>query len=142
MALTVRVTAGRVASVALLAVACGLALTHGLLVVLSGSMEPAVRRGDVVVYRRGVGSVAEGDLVVYARPGERMPVVHRVVRVTPEGDAITRGDANTVEDRDPLPRDGPRGRVVGVLPTAGLVTALARTTRDARLTFQSHTTTR
>ena len=71
-------------------------------VVMSGSMEPTISAGDVIV----VGSVAIsdvqlGDVVTFDR-GERFPTTHRVVEIEGSGSEVglvTQGDAN--EDVDP-----------------------------------------
>jgi len=67
--------------------------------VLSGSMDPALRTGDVaVVVPQNVADVRVGQVVVYQIPiGDRHLEMHRIVRVTsgPRGtDVVTAGDAN------------------------------------------------
>jgi signal peptidase len=76
--------------------------------ITSGSMEPGVRPGDVVllvpidadeVNRRSMtGSVVQVNNPV--RPGELL--VHRVVGKDPAGALITKGDANANRDRVPV----------------------------------------
>lgn len=53
-----------------------------IVVVLSGSMEPAMQRGDLLVlWNRNIWSEpAVGDIVVYSVKGKDIPIVHRVVR--------------------------------------------------------------
>lgn len=53
-----------------------------IVVVLSGSMEPAMQRGDLLVlWNRNIWSeTAVGDIVVYSVKGKDIPIVHRVVR--------------------------------------------------------------
>ena len=82
----------------------GAVLLLGLtpLVVLSGSMEPAIGTGDLAVARTvPVTEVREGDVVsVQADGGVR--VTHRVVSAAPLGDGsselVLRGDANAAPD--------------------------------------------
>jgi signal peptidase len=51
-----------------------------IVVVLSGSMEPAFQRGDLLfLWNRGY-ETSIGDIVVYKVRGKEIPIVHRVVR--------------------------------------------------------------
>lgn len=51
-----------------------------IVVVLSGSMEPAFQRGDLLfLWNRGV-ETGVGEVVVYNVKGKDIPIVHRVVR--------------------------------------------------------------
>ena len=115
-----------------LALALSLAFDARPLVVLSGSMEPALRTGDVSV----VSSIAPldarpGDIVTFRDPdnAERL-ITHRVRAMHVQGDAVvfrTRGDANNVSERWRVPASGEIGRVVYSIPKLGGVLAYART---------------
>jgi signal peptidase len=115
-----------------LALALPLAFDARPLVVLSGSMEPALRTGDVSV----VSSIAPldarpGDIVTFRDPdnAERL-ITHRVRAMHVHGDAVvfrTRGDANNVSERWRVPASGEIGRVVYSIPKLGWVLAYART---------------
>jgi hypothetical protein len=51
-----------------------------IVVVLSGSMEPAFQRGDLLfLWNRGVETQV-GEVVVYNVRGKDIPIVHRVIR--------------------------------------------------------------
>lgn len=51
-----------------------------IVVVLSGSMEPAFQRGDLLfLWNRGMETQV-GEVVVYSVKGKDIPIVHRVVR--------------------------------------------------------------
>jgi signal peptidase len=51
-----------------------------IVVVLSGSMEPAFQRGDLLfLWNRGQNTEV-GEIVVYNVKGKDIPIVHRVVR--------------------------------------------------------------
>ena len=51
-----------------------------IVVVLSGSMEPAFQRGDILfLWNRGM-ETRIGEVVVYNVKGKDIPIVHRVVR--------------------------------------------------------------
>ena len=86
----------------------------GASVVLSGSMEPALSVGDLLVIREAK-AYDTGDIVVYQSGS--MAVVHRIVEMTEET-VTTRGDANNAPDT-PVPLDALKGRVVLVIPLLG-----------------------
>jgi signal peptidase len=58
-----------------------------IVVVLSGSMEPAFQRGDLLFLwnRNIVQETQVGEIVVYNVRGKDIPIVHRVVRKFGEG---------------------------------------------------------
>ncbi|MDF1543130.1 MAG: signal peptidase I [Anaerosomatales bacterium] len=101
---------------AALFIAC---VTHGIVVVTGGSMEPALRAGDVCVYRRSA-DVRPGQMVVFERDGAGL-VVHRAVTVGLHGEVRSKGDANETADREEVPRDRVRGPVTLALPVGRLV---------------------
>ena len=53
-----------------------------IVVVLTGSMEPAFQRGDLLLLwnRNLFGETKVGEIVVYNVKGKDIPIVHRVVR--------------------------------------------------------------
>jgi len=114
-----------------LALAAPLAFDGRPLVVLSGSMEPALATGDVSV----VGSIAPldarpGDIVTFRDPdnAERL-ITHRVRAMRVQGDAVvfrTRGDANNVSEHWRVPATGEIGRVMYRIPKLGWVLSYAR----------------
>lgn len=86
----------------------------GASVVLSGSMEPALSVGDLLIIRQQP-AYETGDIVVFQCGS--MPVVHRIVDIS--GDLVTtRGDANNVDD-EPIPVGAVKGAVVAVVPVLG-----------------------
>jgi signal peptidase len=110
----------------------GLVLAIGLpnafhaksLTVMSGSMEPLIGTGDVVVARQTAPmDVRVGDIVTFRDPlnHERL-ITHRVREMHVQGDDVvfvTRGDANTGEEQWALPKDGTIGRVAYNIPKLG-----------------------
>ena len=124
-----------------------------LVVVLSGSMEPAFQRGDILFLWNREEFVNVGDIVVYNAPQRDIPIVHRVVRehIVEEKPTklknknvnsatskktqqylLTKGDNN---ERDDLPLYGYGksylnrekdivGNVKGYLPKVGYITIL------------------
>jgi signal peptidase I len=51
-----------------------------IVVVLSGSMEPAFQRGDILLLWNRSRETRVGEVVVYNVKGKDIPIVHRVVR--------------------------------------------------------------
>lgn len=120
---------------ALAATAFGLALTFGYspLVVVSGSMEPHISVGDIVLYeqRSGIGDIAPGAVVVFDDPtGDGGTVVHRVVSVDAEAGWVqTKGDANRAADSSRVTEDMVEGVGRILIPYAGLPAAWMQTGR-------------
>jgi signal peptidase len=85
----------------------------GSAVVITGSMEPAVNAGDLVIIRQQ-SSYQVGDIVAYE---ESTPVTHRIVQVTEDG-FVTKGDANNTTD-DEVAREEVIGSVVATVPSVG-----------------------
>ncbi len=106
------------------------------LTVVSGSMEPTLGTGSVVIDK--VISPAEarpGDILTFQDPVRPRQLTHRLQKVRVEGDTfymVTLGDANDAPERWTVPSDGQIGRVVAHLPKLGYVRA-ALGTRYARL---------
>ena len=50
-------------------------------VVLTGSMEPAYYRGDILIVTHWNEPLIPGDVVVYDLKGHEIPIVHRVTTV-------------------------------------------------------------
>lgn len=75
------------------------------LVVISGSMEPTIPVGSVILSRTVPATeVAVGDVVTVERPRNLGLITHRVVSTTAHGgstDLVLRGDANKVDDPEP-----------------------------------------
>lgn len=73
---------------------------YKLMTVISGSMEPAIGVGDVIISRvvSPGDSLQEGDVITYkAKGNSEMLITHRVVRVTEEDGSktyVTKGDNN------------------------------------------------
>jgi signal peptidase len=111
-------------AVILLSVGLGAALGFRALVVRSGSMAPAIQSGDVVVTRLARPSAVErGDVITFRDPSRNGQLVtHRVVQVDRQGDRlsfVTRGDANTGQERWSIESDGTIGATAFRVPGAG-----------------------
>jgi len=106
-----------------------------IVVVLSGSMEPAFYRGDLLFLYMPDSPIRVGEIVVFKLDGRDIPIVHRVVKVheRPDGgvDLLTKGDNNPVDDRGLYPpgqmwlnEHHIIGRAKGFLPYIGMVTII------------------
>lgn len=107
-------------------------------VVLSGSMEPGFKRGDILFIHMSKDPIRAGEIVVFNVEGRDIPIVHRVIEVherqnTGEGYVLTKGDNNLQDDRqlyasgqDWLQRHHVVGRAVGFLPYFGWVTLIMK----------------
>jgi signal peptidase len=88
--------------------------------VVGDSMGPTLRRGDLLI-TAPVADPAQyrpGHVVVYERAG-RLAVAHRVVGREPNGDLVTRGDANIEADSTPVSPAAVRGVARLVVPSIG-----------------------
>ena len=100
--------------------------------VLSGSMEPAIGTGDIVVVQRISPADADvGDVVTFSDPrsSERL-ITHRVRSSRRRGsqiDFVTKGDANNTVERWRIPSDGVISRVRYRVPEVGRLAMLTRT---------------
>lgn len=107
-----------------------------IVVVLSGSMEPAFQRGDLLfLWNRGLDTQV-GEIVVYNVKGKDIPIVHRVVRRYGGGKTplrlLTKGDNNIADDTELYAtsqsfltrKEDVVGSVVGFIPFVGYVTIL------------------
>jgi signal peptidase I len=96
------------------------------LTVMSGSMEPALGVGDVVINSRvAPDRVRVGDIVTFSDPeGTGKLITHRVRRVRlAEGTAhiVTKGDNTNAVERWDIPATGSLGRVEFRVPLLGFL---------------------
>ncbi|VDM47143.1 unnamed protein product [Toxocara canis] len=119
-----------------------------IVVVLSGSMEPAFYRGDLLLLTNDYSDpIRVGDITVFKVDGRDIPIVHRVIKVHEKSNTntkfLTKGDNNQaalpianfsalqVDDRGLyapgqfwLTRKDVVGRAKGFVPYVGMVTIL------------------
>jgi signal peptidase I len=91
-------------------------------VVMSGSMQPAVAPGDVLVYRQvATAELRAGQVLVVDDPDHPGRLrAHRLARALPDGTLRLRGDANPAPDSSPVDADAVRGVAVLRVPLVGL----------------------
>ncbi|GAD96767.1 signal sequence processing protein SEC11 [Paecilomyces variotii No. 5] len=73
-----------------------------IVVVLSGSMEPAFQRGDLLFLWNRSPRAEIGEIVVYNVKGKDVPIVHRVVRTFPEVEAKGKKGKNQASTPAPV----------------------------------------
>ena len=100
---------------------------------LTGSMEPTISPGDVVIDEEIPPTEAQvGDIVTFRDPEQQSKMLtHRVAstRTLKDGRVafVTQGDANNTQERWRVPADGQIGRVMYTVPWVGHVAVFART---------------
>ena len=108
-----------------------------IVVVISGSMEPAIHQGDLLFVagkdaddiKNGTIVDKDGDVIVFDARGlwstaPQEPIVHRVVDKYLIGDTWyfrTKGDANSLPDAAAIPESRVIGVVIGGIPYLGWV---------------------
>ncbi|CAO3636839.1 unnamed protein product [Cunninghamella echinulata] len=108
-----------------------------IVVVLSGSMEPAFHCGDLLVLSLPQNEPIQiNDICVFKLPGREVPIVHRVIKLhdnakTGKQYILTKGDNNLGDDRLLydyrqmwIHEDHIVGKVKGFVPYVGMVTII------------------
>ena len=98
-------------------------------VVLSGSMEPAIHTGSVVVIKP-VDNYKIGDIITFGKDTKRdIPTTHRIVEMRIlSGEMLykTKGDANNAADSQEVKESEVVGKVLFSVPYAGYMIDFAR----------------
>jgi signal peptidase len=117
---------GAIIFVALLLIVSTFPITGNIkmLSVLSGSMEPTIHTGSVVIIRPE-SSYKVGDVITFGQNTKTdIPTTHRIAEMKiVEGSAIykTKGDANNVEDSTETPAKEVIGKVLFSIPYLGYI---------------------
>lgn len=79
-------------------------LGYRVFTVISGSMEPAYSVGDLLYVKTvDVNTIKIGDPITFILNEDLVVATHRVVRIDTENQRFyTKGDANEIEDNDPV----------------------------------------
>ena len=100
-----------------------------LKIVKSGSMEPSIMTGSVVIVKP-TDSFAVGDVITFgADTGKQIPTTHRIIETrTDTGRTYytTKGDANEEADPKQVATSDIIGRVILAVPYAGYILDFAR----------------
>jgi len=117
--------------VALLLIISVLPITgnYKVLTVLSGSMEPAIKTGSVVVVKPEQ-KYNIGDVITFGSSGRNEePITHRIYDMKVEDSRIfyvTKGDANNAADRSEITRNQIIGKVILSVPHMGYAVDFAK----------------
>jgi signal peptidase len=103
---------------------------YELRIVQSGSMEPALQTGGVVVIRSQTERYQIGDIITFGTDAaNQLPTTHRIIGDTIQNGQLayqTKGDANDAADANPVLASAIRGKVVFDIPYLGYLLDFAR----------------
>lgn len=98
-------------------------------VVKSGSMEPYIKTGGIVVIKPS-SSYKVGDVITFGQDTKtQIPTTHRIIEAEGEGATrqfITKGDANDSEDPVPTRESDVSGKVIFTAPYMGYILDFAK----------------
>ena len=85
----------------------------------SGSMEPMLKSGDLVIVRKASpDSIGMGDIAAYRSPENDVVIVHRIVVI--DGDTVvTKSDTNSEPDPSRVTGNIVLGKVMARVPLLG-----------------------
>jgi len=110
-------------------------LPYRLTTTSTGSMEPTVPQGSLVVdHTVPASSLQVGQIITFNVPGEHRTVTHRLHAVVQQGGTVyfrTKGDANTLPDAWRIQATGNGYRVWFHIPYVGRITEITRSLRAA-----------
>lgn len=100
-----------------------------IMVVQSGSMEPAIHTGSIVLVKPA-GDYKIGDVITFGpNTKEKAPTTHRIADMKVDGGQpkyITRGDANNANDSGEVDKKEVIGKVLFSVPYAGYAIDFAK----------------
>ena len=108
-------------------------------VIATGSMEPMIKPGDVILVKKivdveGINQLKEGDVIQFRR--DSILISHRIVEVKKDDKGIryrTKGDNNSGEDTELVKPEDVKGTIAYVVPKVGWPTLLLKSTKDIDL---------
>jgi signal peptidase len=85
-------------------------LGYEFMTILSGSMEPEIDRGSVILVKaiKNPTMLQEDDVVTFLSPRNHQLITHRIMAIHEEAtytEFTTKGDANLTPDAKPVPAD-------------------------------------
>lgn len=103
-------------------------------VIVSGSMLPGIRPGDVVEVAPGSTDLRVGEVVTFQSPDVPGKVItHRLRSHNADGTWVTKGDANPSADSVPVPAQNIIGRPKLLIPFTGLPTVWRSTGQPGKI---------
>lgn len=105
-------------------------------VIATGSMEPMIRPGDVILVDKKIDTnqLIKNDVIQFRR--DNILISHRIIEVIEEDGAKnyrTQGDNNSGPDFDLVKPEEVKGRVIKVIPKIGWPTLLIKSNKDIPL---------
>ncbi len=114
----------------------GIVVAQHMNVVVSGSMEPVMYRGDIVIIDNNPSTIHVGDIIVYKATWVNEDVIHRVIAIGEDSNGntvvVTKGDNNKAPDPAPVYPNQIISKVVSInghpliIPKIGYITLLIR----------------
>lgn len=110
----------------------GKPMNYRLFTVMSGSMEPTIGVGNIVIVKQS-SDYGIGDVVTYVPKNDinsvhpKTTTTHRINDIDNEGVITTKGDANDAPDPFPIEREQILGKVVLSIALLGYPIAFAKT---------------
>jgi signal peptidase I len=102
--------------------------------VLSGSMEPVLGVGGLVIIRPvDAQDVNVGDVISFKLPDINTPICHRIIEKSQTADGLvfkTKGDANEEADQNPVPAEAVNGKEIFYMPRVGNLARLSQAGRE------------
>ena len=100
-------------------------------VIISGSMEPNINIGDIVIaksIKNKEESIKVGDIISY-RKGQNV-ITHRITNIEKDENGIlriaTKGDNNNTEDSERILINNIEGKVITIIPKIGYITLILK----------------
>lgn len=101
---------------------------YKILIVQSGSMEPAIKTGAVVVVKP-TDNYQINDVITFAGENSKKSTTHRIIDIEDtdgKKNFVTKGDANNAEDSNRITEEKIIGKVLFSVPYVGYVVAAAK----------------
>lgn len=111
-------------------------------VIVTGSMEPIIKPGDVIIVDKimdenEIYDLKENEIIQFKK--NDILICHRIIRITEDdsGNILfkTKGDNNSVEDPYFITVDMIKGKVIKIIPKIGLPTMLLKTNKAIDLEY-------
>ncbi|NMA01075.1 MAG: signal peptidase I [Clostridia bacterium] len=108
-------------------------------VIATGSMEPMIKPGDVILVDKAtdindIYSLKVGDVIQFTR--DNILISHRIIEIKEEENVkmfYTKGDNNSAVDFEPVHPEQVKGKIIKVIPKVGWPTLLIKTNKNIDL---------